>query len=306
MHILVTGGAGYLGSTLVPRLLSRGWDVDVLDSFVHGVPSLSGCIGDGGRGLRVYRGDVRDPKAVFPLAERADVIIPLAAIVGAPACLRDPVGADEINRVAVLKLCEIAARRRIQIIFPNTNSGYGRGGDRPVDEDSPMNPVSLYGRTKVEAERSVLDVGGTSLRFATLFGFSPRMRLDLMVNDFANRAFRDRVIVVFEGRFRRNFLHVRDAAAAIEHLIGPYGGGVFNAGNSRANMTKLELARRVAALIPADVVEIEGRADPDQRDYLVSNERLESTGWNAVRDIDDGIVELRRGLAMPLHGCSNV
>ena len=304
MNILVTGGAGYLGSVLVPELLAAGHRVTVIDAFAHGVPSLTPVMHE--PKLRVIREDVRLNSAL-KLVRKFDVLIPLAAIVGAPACELDPFGAATVNAGAV---CELVARSRLDqlILFPCTNSGYGAGTEAECTEDLPMRPLSLYARTKLVAERAVLaHPGGVSLRFATLFGISPRMRLDLLVNDFVRRAVRDRALTLFEPHFRRNFLHVRDAASALLFALEHHAemrGRAFNAGDSRANMSKERLCREIANIIPGFWYHISNSAeDLDKRDYVVSNARLEALGWRPRYSLQDGIQELARAYcALPFEG----
>jgi nucleoside-diphosphate-sugar epimerase len=246
------------------------------------------------------------------LIGEADVIIPLAALVGAPLCELDPVSAEAVNRDAVGFLCRTASRDQ-QIVLPVTNSGYGIGEkDGMCDENSPLRPVSIYGRTKVEAEEIVLGrENGLGFRFATIFGMSPRMRLDLLVNDFAYRAFRDRAVVIFEGHFRRNFLHIRDAARVFLHALNNFPamrGRTYNVGLEEANLTKLELCEKIKTHFPQFVfIEAAIGKDPDQRDYLVSNQRILGTGFRTVWDLDRGLAELKRGFEhFPPSSFSNV
>lgn len=306
--ILVTGGAGYLGSVLIGRLLHHGFNVTVLDNFRHGLPTLSGYC-DHQRNFRIVRGDARSEGVLSTLCPKAEVIVALAAIVGAPACDESIPDTISTNQEAIEKLIDQCPRPKL-IIFPNTNSGYGIGGSGLCDEASPLQPVSLYGRTKVKAEQSVLEANGISLRFATLFGSSPRMRTDLMVNDFVLRALREGSLSIFEPAARRNFLHVQDAASAIIHCIyraEAMRGRAYNAGNSNLNMTKMSLAERIAAKVeaftqrPVALTTIEGK-DPDKRDYLVSNARLEATGWWAPTGLDEGIDELIQCYQQPFIG----
>lgn len=294
--VLITGGAGYLGSVLVEELLWKGHDVTVLDNFMYGQSSLLGLCQN--EQLWIQRGDVCNSVTMDSLAY--DVLIPLAAIVGAPACERNERTAIAVNYDAVEEAVERASDK--MIIYPNTNSGYGTGDW--CTEETPLKPLSLYGHTKQLAEEAVLKAGGVSLRFATLFGASPRMRTDLMVNDFVLRAVMDRSLVLFEPHFRRNFLHVRDAAAVFAHVIEHYAtmrGQVYNAGLSSANLTKAQLCEAIRLRVPDFTWSVvENRTDTDKRDYLVCNEKLERTGWSATRDIDYGIRELIRAYQMPV------
>jgi nucleoside-diphosphate-sugar epimerase len=301
MHFLVTGGAGYIGSTLVPTLLQRGHRVTVLDTFAAGDACLAQCCRY--ETFEPVRGDARDMRVVEPLLKQADAVIPLAALVGAPLCARDEIGAVTLNRDAVANLAKRVSREQL-VIYPTTNSGYGVGdANSYCTEESPLRPVSLYGRTKIEAEQAVLETSrGVSLRLATVFGMSPRMRLDLLVNDFTWRAVTDRAVVLFEAHFRRNYIHVRDVVKAFLHAAENYAtmrGEPFNVGLSEANLTKAQLCERIARHVPGFVwMEAPVGEDPDKRDYLVSNEKLEKTGWRPDVSLDAGILELVKGFRM--------
>ena len=218
MKILVTGAAGYIGSVLVPTLLNKGHEVVALDNFMYGQTSLLDCVCN--KNLKLYRKDARDQEAVGSLIRDVDVIIPLACFTGAPICDRDPIGATSTNLDAIRLILKFKSKNQI-VLFPTTNSGYGIGQEGVYcDENSPLQPISLYGRLKVDAERAVLDAGnGITLRLATVFGTSPRMRMDLLVNDFVYRAIYDRFIVLFESHFRRNYVHIRDVARAFMHCL---------------------------------------------------------------------------------------
>lgn len=299
MKILVTGGAGYLGSILVGHLLDTIaplTHVTVLDSFVHRENTLAHLCSD--PQLQIIHGDVRDPRVLTPLVKAHDCIIPLAALVGAPLCAADPTAAHDVNCRAVEKICAYTSAQQM-IVIPTTNSGYGIGAPGVLcTEESPLRPLSVYGRTKVNAEQYVLESGGVSLRLATVFGASPRMRLDLLVNEFVWRACKDRSIVLFEGHFKRNFIHVRDVARAFVHAIDNYGmmqENAFNVGLSTANLSKIELCEAIKRHIPEfSVLEAPVGEDPDKRDYTISNEKFEKTGWKPQYSIDDGIVELMK------------
>jgi nucleoside-diphosphate-sugar epimerase len=301
MRILVTGGAGYIGSVLVPILLDRGHEVTVLDTFSRGTTELAACCGF--VTFNPFRGDARDERILDELVSRADVIIPLAALVGAPLCKEDPIAARTTNLDAVVALTK-RTRKEQMVIFPTTNSGYGVGelGDH-CTEATPLRPISLYGETKVGAEKAVLERSeGVTLRLATLFGMSPRMRIDLLVNDFTWRAVTDRAVVIFEGHFRRNYLHVRDAAKALEHAIANFGtmrGQAYNVGLSNANLSKIQLAAKIKEQVPNfEYLEAPIGEDPDKRDYIVSNEKIERTGWVPDWELEAGIAELVRGFRM--------
>ncbi|MFH1368240.1 MAG: SDR family oxidoreductase [Elusimicrobiota bacterium] len=294
-NILVTGGAGYIGSVMVPKLLSLGNKVTVLDNFMYKQNSLLDCCHYDD--FSVVKGDVRDESMVKPLLKKADIIIPLAAIVGAPACNMDKTAARSINIDAVKLIAANSSKNQI-IILPNTNSGYGIGQkDKFCTEETPLKPITLYGTTKIEAEKIVLDRGNSvSLRLATVFGTSPRMRIDLMVNDFVYRAMYDSFIVIFEGHFKRNFIHVRDVSKAFIHTMDNFEkmkNNAYNIGLSDANLSKLELCERIKKHVPGFVImEAPVGEDADKRDYIVSNEKIEKTGFKPEFGLDKGINEL--------------
>jgi nucleoside-diphosphate-sugar epimerase len=297
-RFLITGGAGYIGSILVPELLRRGHVVTVLDNFMYGQSSLLECCGN--ENFFIHRGDARDEGIVKPLLKKVDYIIPLAALVGAPLCGQDKTGAITTNRDAVNLLSRFSSKQQ-RIIVPTTNSGYGIGQKGVFcTEETPINPITLYGKTKMEAEKIVLDRGNSiSFRLATVFGMSPRMRIDLLVNDFTYRAVKDRFIVIFEGHFKRNYIHIRDVANAFVHAIENFDrmkNNVYNVGLSDANLSKLELCEKIKDQVP-DFVYIEASVgeDPDKRDYIVSNEKIEKTGYKPVYSIEMGIKELIKG-----------
>jgi len=297
-RVLVTGGAGYLGSILIPALLDHGYAVTVLDNFFYAQTSLVECCARGD--FRVLRGDARDRSMVERGLEDADWIIPLAAVVGAPACQNDETAARTINLEAVQLVLKLRGREQ-RVIFPTTNSGYGIGEPgKFCTEETPLRPISLYGTTKVEAERAVLDAGNSlTFRLATVFGMSPRMRLDLLVNDFVYRAVTDRTVVVFEGHAKRNYIHVRDVARAFLHGMQNFDSmqsQPFNVGLSDANLSKLELCEAIVKHVPKFVyLEAKVGEDPDKRDYIVSNEKIERTGFRPQHSLDNGIQELLRG-----------
>jgi nucleoside-diphosphate-sugar epimerase len=298
VKILVTGGAGYIGAVLVPRLLQAGHAVTVIDNFMFHQSSLADCCSYDT--FEVVRGDARDESLVRALMSKADAAIPLAALVGVPLCKNDPIGTRTINQGAVEMLCRIASPSQ-RILMPVTNSGYGIGEkDKHCTEDSPLRPISVYGVTKVEAEKAVLRrENSVTFRLATVFGMSPRMRLDLLVNDFVYRAVHDRAVVVFEGHFKRNYIHIQDVARvflyALEHF-DRMRGAPYNVGLDDANLSKLELCRAIQKHLPQFVyVEAPIGEDPDKRDYIVSNARLAGTGFRTEWDLDRGIRELIKG-----------
>ncbi|MBP9989627.1 MAG: NAD(P)-dependent oxidoreductase [Ruminococcus sp.] len=295
MNILVTGGAGYIGSILVPELLKEGNNVTVLDNFYYKQSSLIDCCKY--KTFSIINGDVNDEEVPKKAVEVADLIYPLAALVGFPVCDKNKITAINTNLKAIEKLLAIREPSQ-KIIFPCTNSGYGLGqGQQYCTEESPITPISLYGKTKMEAERIILESGNSvTLRFATLFGASPRMRTDLLVNDFVYRAVFDRSLIVFEGSFMRNYLHVRDAASALMFAKDNFEamkGQTFNCGLDEANMSKLELCAVIKKFIP-DFTYMEAPIgkDPDQRNYIVSNEKIKSYGFKTECSLEDGIQEL--------------
>lgn len=295
LKILVTGGAGYIGSILVPALLHEGYNVTVIDNVMFNQISLLECCAN--PRFDFLKGDICNYELINEIIQKFDVIIPLAAIVGAPACKINPDLTRLVNYDAHINIVNACATSQM-VLFPNTNSGYGIGEkDAFCTEKSPLRPISDYGKTKVEIEEALLDKGNAVIfRLATVFGVSPRMRLDLLVNDFTYRAYRDRFIILFEEHFRRNYIHVRDVAKAFLFGINNYDrmkGEPFNVGLSTANLTKRQLCEKIKEYISnfyihsAPVGE-----DPDKRDYLVSNEKIESLGWKPAYSLDDGIKEL--------------
>lgn len=299
--ILVTGGAGYIGSVLVPSLLAKGYWVTVIDNFMYRQPSLASVIRH--PSLELYFGDVRDFDLMRSLIKKADVIVPLAAIVGAPACDKDPVLSKSVNHDSISWLFkQLHSSQRV--IMPTTNSAYGSGdASNYCDETSPLNPLSLYARDKVEIEKQLMDNSrATSFRLATVFGISPRMRLDLLVNNFTYRALTDGFVVVFEGHFKRNYIHVSDVVQAFELAIDNpslFEGEIFNVGLSAANISKLELCAEIQKQLPTfSFTEAPLAKDPDQRNYVVSNAKIEKVGFTPNVSLSDGLKELIKGLGM--------
>lgn len=298
MKILVTGGAGYIGSILAPMLLKQGFQVTVIDNFMYNQNSLLDCCHDSN--LQIVRGDVRNRELLAKHLQDAECIIPLACLVGAPLCEKSPREAQSVNLDAILTLLRMSSPHQ-KIIFPNTNSGYGIGEKGMYcTEETPLRPVSLYGKLKVDAEKAILERGNAVVfRLATVFGISPRMRLDLLVNDFVYRAMNDNFLVLFEADFKRNYIHVRDVAAAFLHAIDNFEAmkdGTYNVGLSDANLSKRELCVEIQKHIP-DFYFIEARVgeDPDKRNYIVSNEKIEKTGFKPRVSLREGIAELLKG-----------
>jgi nucleoside-diphosphate-sugar epimerase len=296
-RILLTGGAGYIGSILAKALLDDGFEVVVLDNFMYRQNSLLDCCSN--ENFSVIRGDVRDEETLSNALDKADIIIHLAALVGAPLCDADPIAAKTTNLEATKLLLSLRSPSQ-KLLFPCTNSGYGIGQkDKFCTEETPLRPISLYGRTKVEAEKAIIQSGNfISYRLATVFGVSPRMRIDLLVNDFVYRAVNDHYLVIFEGKFKRNYIHINDVARVFLHGIKNFQSlknQVYNVGISEANLSKIELCEKVKEHIPNFVyVESAIREDPDKRDYLISNEKIEKTGFRPKFSIDDGIVNLMK------------
>lgn len=297
-HVLVTGGAGYIGSVLVPILLENGCRVTVVDNFLYGQTSLLDVCHN--PRLSVVRGDARDERVMRPLVKEADVILPLACLTGAPLCERDPVQARQVNLEAVRSI--MAWRSPSQrVIFPTTNSGYGIGQEGiHCTEETPLNPISTYGRLKVEAEKAVLEGGNSvTFRLATAFGISPRMRLDLLVNDFVYRAVTDGFLVLFQADFKRNYIHVRDISRAFLHAMKNFEsmkGQAYNVGLSDANLSKRELCEEIKKQVPRFYfIEAAVGEDPDKRNYIVSNEKIERTGFKPSVSLQEGITGLIKG-----------
>lgn len=301
MNILVTGGAGYLGSTMVGFLLECGHHVTVVDNFMFGEATLNQfCYHDN---FDVVNGDVRIKEVMKSLMAKADVIIPLAALVGAPLCNKDPLAAKSTNKDAIMMMLEMVSTEQY-ILMPTTNSAYGSGDENNFcTEKSPLSPISSYAIEKVEVEKELMQrENSISFRLATVFGMSPRMRIDLLVNDFTHRAVNDKAVVLFESHFKRNYIHVRDVSRVFIHGLENFHrmkGEIFNVGLSSANVSKWELCEKIAEQVPGFVfLEHELAKDPDQRNYIVSNDKLEATGWQSEVTLECGIAELIKGYRM--------
>ena len=296
MKILITGGAGYLGSVLVDKLLSIGYEVIVLDKLLFNQTSLLHHTSNSK--FKFIYGDVRNEQLLEKLCNEVDIIIPLAAIVGFPACAADPQLSKEINFNQIVNIVKFTNGKNKKILYPNTNSGYGIGKENlSYDEESPLEPISIYGVTKCEAENFLkTNTDAIIFRLATVFGVSPRMRTDLLVNDFVYKAITDKYIVVFEKEFKRNFIHIQDVANTFCFMIenwNKYKGEVFNVGLSDANLNKQELLEKIQTHVKNfAVVYDDYYQDPDKRNYIVLNDKIESTGWKPMYDLDMGIKEL--------------
>ena len=305
-NILVTGGAGYLGSTMVPDLLQLGHRVTVLDSFMYKQASLNHVCHH--PNFSVVKGDIRIEGVMAPLLKKADIVIPLAALVGAPMCSQDPVGATTVNHDAIALMFKLLSKQQI-VLMPTTNSAYGTGDmNNFCTEESPLNPISLYAKEKVGIEKDLLQRDNAiSFRLATVFGMSPRMRIDLLVNDFTYRAVHDRFVVLFESSFKRNYVHVRDVSRVFQHAIANFDkmkGQIYNVGLSDANVSKKELCERIQKQV-SDFVFLDAPVgkDPDQRNYIVSNAKIEATGYKPMHSLDMGISDLIKGYTMIKNTC---
>ncbi len=299
IRILITGGAGYIGSILTGKLLEKGHQLNIIDNFMYSQNSLSNYFSS--KNLEVINADVRDESIMKETVKKVDAIIPLAAIVGAPACLQDPFLATSINKESVKSLLRMVSDEQL-ILMPTTNSAYGTGNSNNFcDESSPLNPLSQYAREKVEVEEMLMSRDNSiSLRLATVFGMSPRMRLDLLVNEFVLRAVKDGFLILFESHFKRNYIHVRDVANAFSLIldnVDNFNNEIFNVGLSEANISKYELCELIKQKISTFYfVEAEVGSDPDKRNYIVSNKKIEDRGFKPQFSLSEGIDELIMGL----------
>ena len=309
MKILITGGAGYLGTILIEELLKRVGQLGIekivaYDNLLYKQEGLFPFLVN--PKLEFIYGDVRNQAELGKLLEEADYIFPLAGIVGFPACERDKKLAQDVNSNQI-EFISSKSRKDARIIIPNTNSGYGIGkNDTFCTEQTPLNPISTYGITKCLGEKHALESGkAISLRLATVFGTSYRFRKDLLVNDFVLKALTDKYVVLFEPHFKRNYIHIRDVARAFIKMISEFEmhrNEVFNVGLSSANLSKLELCEKIKEHLPTFVIKTDDFSnDPDKRNYIVSNSKIESTGWKAEHSLDDGIKELIKAYEVLLH-----
>lgn len=297
-RILITGGAGYIGSVLTGHLLEEGYKVTCLDNLMYGQRSLLNFVPN--PGFEFIFEDARNEGLIKKIVPEFDAIIPLAALVGMPLCEMRPRDSEQINRDAVIMLDKARSPNQ-KLIFPNTNSGYGtKSGEVYCNEETPLEPISHYGKIKVEAERHLLESEkpAITLRLATVFGVSPRMRTDLLVNDFVHQALSTKCIELYEKHFKRNYIHIRDVARAFQFAIENFenmrhgNNQAFNLGLDDANLSKKELALKIKEHIPKlSIYDGEGK-DPDKRNYIVSNEKISKTGFKPIYSLDDGIREL--------------
>ena len=300
-NILVTGGAGYLGSTMVPDLLAAGHKVIVLDNFMFKQTSLNHVCNN--PNFSVVKGDIRIESVMAPLLQKADVVIPLAALVGAPLCNLDPIGATTINHDAITLMIKLLSKDQM-VLMPTTNSAYGTGDENNFcTEESPLRPISRYAIEKVAIENELMQrENAISFRLATVFGMSPRMRIDLLVNDFTYRAVNDRFVVLFESFFKRNYVHVRDVSRVFQHGMANFDkmkGQIYNVGLSDANVSKKELCETIQKqILDFTFIDAPVGKDPDQRNYIVSNDKIEATGYKTSMSLDQGIAELIKGYTM--------
>lgn len=300
-NVLITGGAGYIGSILTPFLLQKKFKVTVIDNLLFSQNSLNNCCQY--KNFNFIKGDIQNNNLIKDQIKKHDIIIPLAALVGAPICSLNPLLTKQINYTATKYLINNVSSSQM-IIFPNTNSGYGiKKGVNFCTENTPLNPISEYGKHKVSIEKILLKKNNSIVfRLATVFGVSPRMRTDLLVNDFTLKAYQDKYLVIFEENFRRNYIHIKDVANTFYFAIENFSKmkkNAFNVGLSSANLTKKELALKIKKMLPETYIHYaQIGKDPDKRDYLVSNKKLESIGWKPKFSLDFGISELIKCYSM--------
>ena len=293
--ILITGGAGYIGSALTDKLLSLGYDVTVIDTQMYNKTSLLPCIKYGNK-FNFVRGDVRNEAILKNMVSKNDILIPLAAMVGAPLCDKKPTDAELINFQHIKNMCDWKSKDQ-WILYPNSNSGYGAtDGLSECTEDSPMNPISIYGTTKLRAEQECQSVENhVTLRLATVFGASPRPRFDLLVNNLVLRAVKEKIIVLYENQSMRNYIHVQDIVGAFVHNIENWNicrNNTYNVGNDDINCNKLQLVEKIKEHTPVEIIKSEYTKDPDGRNYIVSSQKLYNTGYSCLHNLDYGIKEL--------------
>ena len=296
MKFLITGGAGYIGSILTKDLLDEGHEVVIIDSFIYEQNSLAHVCSE--KKLKIIKSDFRDFSNYTKDIKTSDFIVPLAGMVGAPMCNRNPHEAESINLKNQIELFDKISSEQY-ILMPTTNSAYGTSGGEVCDENSKLNPISTYAIHKVDVEKKLMDKKNwISFRLATVFGMSPRMRVDLLVNDFVFRALYEKFIVLFEHNFNRNYIHVRDVSRAFTYAVNnstKMNNNIFNVGLSDANLTKLELCEKIKKYLKFKIIIDEIEKDPDQRNYIVSNQKIEEKGFKPIYSIDDGIEELLKG-----------
>jgi nucleoside-diphosphate-sugar epimerase len=300
MKVLITGGAGYIGSELVEYLLFPGNQVTVVDNLMYEHTTLLRYAQN--ENFTFVKGDVRNLKLLEELVSTHDIIIPLAALVGFPLCDEDPRAAQEINHDVNTWIAENKSKDQL-VIYPCTNSGYGVSRDGSVcTEESPLNPVSLYGKTKVAAEADFRGVENhVTFRLATVFGPSPRMRSDLLVNNFVLKALKERLLVLYECEFMRNYVHIADVCGAFRFVLNNWEScrnETYNVGNDSINMNKLQLAQKIQEHLPLEIIKAEFTSDPDTRDYIVSSQKIYDKGFECQFDLDDGIRQLIKAYAM--------
>ncbi len=309
MKVLIIGGSGYIGSILTPYLLNKGYNVSVYDNLYFNQTSLLSCFNY--KNFEFINGDILNSDLINKQIIKNDIIIPLACLVGAPACNKNPKLAKLVNLEANLEIIRNISKNQY-LVYPTTNSGYGVGKkDELCDENSPLKPLSSYAKYKVEVEKELLNKkNGISLRLATVFGVSPRLRLDLLVNDFVYKAYFQKNLILYEEHFRRNYIHILDIAKTFYFAINNYDkmkGEAFNVGLSSANLTKRELAEKIKNYLPDTYIHsADIGSDPDKRDYIVSNKKLENLGWKASKSLDDGIIELIKSFSMINSNFNNI